>query len=307
LQPRTDLIEIQIDDGTYACINEFPGSEHSVDTVVNRFNIKIKDAVTDQERSYILTDMDSVKAMKTVKEITIEHSGIRPDSTWGNVKALLEQELLNRHLRYPSDIVDVSLAPHLLNRVWVGDIVRLVSNNTNDPTGSGDRTVNILATVISTPWDYSRCTGKATLMLHSRYTNWGLPWAPAAEVSSWDAVNYRLTLDNLQFGESGDPDDGERFSSGDKILIVQSSSYDPDDPLYWQATVDLDYETDGAGILTLETITLTGYDSNEEYFVTFADWTSIVTAQQSLGTWQADAQTTLLDSGSGNDLPHKWG
>jgi len=60
--------------------------------------------------------------------------------------------------------------------------------------------------------------------------------------------------------------------------------------------VDSDYETDGAGLLTLVAgSALAGWDASKEYVVVYADRGGCPSRQKMSGTYQADPTTRLLE------------
>jgi hypothetical protein len=318
LKPDVDLVEVTLNETKRSSIMDFPDMNMGIGTVVNRYTVKLTRADTGYGPTIVLTDADSVVAHYTVKNVNISHNGIKIDGTGGatNVEDLLRADLLSRPLRFPSPVVTITMAHSLMYQVFVGDTVRFIASNLSDPTGAGERSINALAAVIGTNWNYATGTGEATLAIHGQYADWGTPYAPAALVDmsatngGWDAVNYRFTLVAHEYGKSTtDPDDGAALGVvGNVLRVVERNPSNPTSPQAWEVEVAETYETDGAQILTVGTVTLTGWDGDTEYMITFADYTSASSAaQQQLGSWLADTVTETLDSGVGNDRPDRYG
>lgn len=319
LSSDVDLVDVTINDSSHAGYDSFPDQTLGLGTVVNQHTCKLTSAVTGKEYTVVISDGDSTLAYHAVKDVEINHGGLPLDTGLVYVKGLLDAELTGRPLRFASPEVDVPVVHALMYRLWVGGVVRYVATNICDPVGSGARSVNVLATVVGVQWDYAEGAGLVSLQLHAKYSRLGTPYAPAALVNiaasngGWSDANDRLTLVALTFGETGDPDDGAALAptGGEELLIIERAPADPAAPLSWQVTVKAatPYETDGAEILSLAAgTTLTSWDADREYIVTYADWDlPVVAAQELLGTWQADATTELLASGGTNDSPQRYG
>jgi hypothetical protein len=316
LTPDTDGYDVTIDDSRGVNPVHYPDLVMEMGTVVNQYRIKTKHPISDDyaQTEFVFTDTLSRDGYELAKEIEIKHDGLYLREAGSSIQALLAANFIGRPLRFISPTVTCPLDRTLMRRIAVGDIVRYVNPRMMDLLGTGDRGLDCLATVLNAGWDYGMWRGKAVLLLHAQYQNYGIPWAPSALVDidaangGWDATNKRLTLEALHYGESGEPDDGSAFAAGDELLIIERAPANPANVKSWQVTVDSAYETDGAELLTLDAgTTLTGWDAAREYIVTYADWTQVQAGQKTEGTWQANATTNLLDSGSGNDAPQKWG
>jgi hypothetical protein len=317
LKANTDLVDVTINESVNA---EFSDQTQGIGTVVNRYVVELEDPVdSDNKQTYNVTDANSVTSHQVVKEVGIRHSGIPFWDPKVGINSHSFNHLISGTLSRPSIVVPITLPYAYVYRVWAGSTVRFIATNMADPQGTGDRSVNVLATVLGVQWDHVGKSGSGTLALHGAFNRLGTPYAPAALVDitatngGWDSVNERLTLASLTYGETGDPDDGAALAprGGEKLRIIQRAAGDPTSPTSWSVTV-LDatpYETAGAGLLSLAAgTTLTGWDSDEEYIVTFDDWDTPVTDdQEDLGTWQADETTELLDSGGDNDPPQRHG
>jgi hypothetical protein len=317
LSPDTNLIDITINETVRGSAEDFPDMTMGIGTVVNRWTVKLTAADTSKKQTFVITDVDSMMSHSAIKEVLIETNGIPLKTGKVTIQDLLEEELHNRPLRFSSPIVGPKLAYALMYRVWAGGTVRFIATNLPDLEGTGDRSVNVVATVVGISWDYDRGVGECTLALHGQYSRWGQPYMPSALVDitaangGWDAGNYYLTRVATQWGESGDSDDGAAVgpSGGEACKIVERAPSDPSSPQSWDVTVKAStpYETDGARILTLDTVTLTGWDANKEHVIIWDDYGDVTSDQQSDATYQADSTTTLLDSGGDNDPPHRYG
>lgn len=317
VRPSTDGYDVELDEATRADADEFPDTEQEISTVVNQWRMKLIDVLLGTEREYIISDDVSIDGHSTVKEISIEHNAIHQGTHVQNIKDMLKDALVGRPLRLISPTTEIGLNRKMMERVFVGDLVLFTSTCTPNPDGSGDLSCSILATVIGGGWNYGEWTGRFTLMLHSQYANYGQPYAPSMLVdidaanAGWDSANKRLTLVAQQYGTGGDSEDGAMILRGWKLKIIERAPSDPGGTVQtWSVEVHAskDYEADGANMITLVAgTTLTGWDTDKEHVVTFDDWTAVLAAQKTEGTWQADDVSELLDSGSGNDNPHRWG
>ncbi len=307
--PAVDDYDVTLDASNNLDPNEWPDTERSTDTVINRYQVKaLYDSSTDKYGPAItINDHDSQEGQnKLIKEITIEHPGIYQSDKTSLAKQLLEAELIGRPLRFPSTVVQRTLAPTLFNRVYVGDVVRFISERIMDPAGSGARSVDTYALVLNASWDLTErnaYVGQCTLMLLTQYSGYGSPWAPAALVDKsmgdpgWDggmhAANDQLQLIALQWGTGTDFDDGAVFQATHEVYIIERAASDPAAPnIYGPFACLNDYEVDGNEILTLEggagaAIAAAGWDGDKEHVVVFADYDEVVTAQKTLATFQA--------------------
>lgn len=301
---------------------EWPTMKMSVDTVVNQYNCKFQyDNTTGKYGPpIVITDVDSVQGLRITKAVTVEHPGVYSGLKSSDLRKILPAEFTGRGLRFPSPIMSRSLAPTLVNKIYTGDVVKLVSNRIMDPGGSGAMSTNVLALALGMRWNFAidedddaiRPAGTCTLMLLSQWSSFGDPWAPAALVDKsaanggLDVANDRLTLVALQWGAAGDTDDGAAFEDTDEVLIIERAPSDPTAPdIYGPFAVEEPYETDGANILTLEAAAAwAGWDATKEHIVVAADYGSATTDQKTRGTWQAAEGTMLL---GGSDKAQRYG
>lgn len=287
MYPSRSLSEVTIDATNRAVRTEAPDTDMPVDTVVNAYEVKVGTAVPIK-----ICDADSV-AMFGTREITIEHPGASIATTPADLQRLVSQLLLGRPMRFPSPIVEVTLSPVLMHRVYPGDVVLFKSTCTPDPDGSGSMTVSVYSLVLDAAWNYSTHAGRATLMLLVNYNQTGMPWSPTALVTAHTTAV--ITLDANEFGKTGDPDDGTAFASGDAVIIVERAPSNRASPQSWTALITDDYGDAGARQFTLDT-TLTGYVSTTQYVMVFADYASAVNAQLYRASWQASKSTELLNA-----------
>jgi hypothetical protein len=301
---------------------EWPTMKMSTDTVVNQYNCKFQyDNTTGKYGPpIVITDVDSAQGLRITKAVTIEHPGVYRGLKSSDLRKLLPGELMGRGLRFPSPMVQRSLAPTLLNKIYTGDVVKLISNRIMDPDGSGLLSTNVLALVLGMRWNYAldpdddaiRPAGNCTLMLLSQWANFGNPWAPAALVDKsaanggLDAATNRLTLVALEWGAAGDTDDGAAFELADEVLVIERAPSDPTAPTtYGPFGVASAYETDGANILTLDGDGIwAGWDATMEHIVVPADYGTATADQRTRGIWQATTGTMLL---GGADKARRYG
>ena len=320
--PATDSYDVILDESNNADPNEWPTEERSIDTVINRYTVKgIYDATSGKWGAPItLTDEDSRKGLNNlVKEISIEHPGIYQSDKTSLAKSLLEAELIGRPLRFPSTVIQRTLAPTLINRLYPGDVARFQSSRIMDPAGSGTRVTDTYALALNVQWDLTEKNayfGTATLMLLAQYSGYGSAWAPAALVDKSAAngglgvVANRLTLVALEWGTGTDPDDGAVFEETWEVYIIERAPSDPTAPdIYGPYACAKDYEADGAQLLTLPVgagaaITAAGWDATKEHVVVFADYDEVVAGQLTEATFQADTSSMLL---GGADFAQRWG
>jgi hypothetical protein len=109
-----------------------------------------------------------------------------------------------------------------------------------------------------------------------------------------------LTLLEHTFGDSSSDDpDGEAFGvDGYKILLVDRCPSDPTAASTISATVASGGYDSTNLFLHIDEDISGSFDATgaTEYVVLFADWGTVVTAQESLGTWQAHVTTHLLNA-----------
>ncbi len=295
---------------------EWPAMKTSTDTVVNQYVCKMMydNSTAKYGPEITIRDPDSRAGLAMTKSITIEHPGVYRGVKSTSLKKLLPAELIGRGLRFPAPIVSRSLAPTLLNKIYTGDVVKFISNRVMDPDGSGLMATNALALVMSMRWNHAldpdsddiRPAGSCVLMLLSQWASFGDPWAPSALVDKSAAngglvvATNRLTLTALQWGATGETDDGAAFEVGDEVFVKERAPSDPTAPQsFGPWAVASAYETDGPNILTLDDDGVwAGWDATKEYVVLFADYGSATTDQKTRGIWQADDGTMKLSGGA---------
>lgn len=300
--------------------DDWMDSDAGIDTVVNQYecNVMYDPALGKYVGpKLIISDVNSITGLQTVKSVTLEHPGVYWTAQDAEpVKDALGRFLKSRWLALPSPVVRASLNHTKLagnDRVDVGKVVRFESTRTPDPRGDGTYQTYCLATVLGLAWRYDAhlYTGVATLLLHGGMVTgssgltgqWWVdvpnkPWAACAEATAWDAVNLRLTLAATTFGRSGtDQDDGVRFEAGYFVNVIERAPADPAAPQTWgPLEVDSDYETDGAGLLTLVAgSALAGWVTGREYIVVPADRGDCISNQKLFNTFQASVRTRLLE------------
>lgn len=254
------------------------GIEYSTDTVINSYSCEYNYDI-DQEKylsKIIINDGNSIAAYGKKGEIGIAH----PALVGGRIPQELQSILANRFYSLAAPRVKVVIAPTLINQIYAGDVIYFDSAYTPSIFGDGTMTTQTYAFVESVIWNLSTWIGECSLVLlpdgiyHARL-------GPSALVSGWDDGTYRFTLANLEFGIAGDADDGARFLAGDLINVIERAPSDPTSPQsYGPLTVASNYETDGAGLLSLSgTPTLTAWDAGKEYIITYADYSNCQTSQ----------------------------
>jgi len=305
---------VTLDESTRAYKNDFPGVTMATSTVLNQWRIKIDyDPVAGKYGPPItINDVDSILGMKQTKRVDIEHPGIVLNSPIvSNIESVLALELQGKLTRYPLPLVSVSLAPTFADRVFVGDVVRYISTTTQDPKGSGTRSVTLFATVIDVAWDYLTHTGSCKLALH--YLDIAYPWAPAALVDKsasgggYDSTSNSLILKAHTYGMSTtDPHDGEALAPEDgfRVSIIQRGGSDPTSVQSW-GPLDVDTYTSANRALHLNEA-LAGFQTTRSYIVTFADYPDASSGQSNgdHATWQANVNSMKLD---GSDKAHRYG
>lgn len=314
-RPAVDSWTLALTDSNTATSDEIPTLEMSNDTIVNEYECKMRFNIRDglHAPAVVITDMDSAYSIEH-RRVTLEHPGVRATSI-ANLTGLLDNILKNRILRYPQQMVRRSLAPYLIGKIHVGDVVSYSTDVLPDPSGTGDLSVSTYAQVLDVQWDYQRGgVGTCTLMLLTQNATQALPWAPSALINKsalyggWDSEAYTFTLYASKYERFwiGSKEDGEAFVTGDKVLVIERCPADYLSPTtFGPLTVASTYQTDGDNILTVQPATLAGWDSHYEYVLTYADFPDVVAAQKLLGTWQADNDAGMLDNYSTRGM--KWG
>jgi hypothetical protein len=310
--PEFQQSGVTLTESNFAEKDDFPSITSSVDTVINQYRFELGYSV--REGKYFteiaINDRASIEGVNATKEMKVKHPGVSVESNEAEIAGELFDlaDLRMSILRYPAQVVQRTISPDLIDLIHVGDVVGVVHEKAHpDPFGTGLMSFSGKALVLDVSWNLETMRGSCVLFIYDRYSI-ATPWAPSAEVIAWDSVNYRLTLRNLEFsGVSTDPDDGAAFEVGDKVVIKERHPLDETNPATgpWSATVAYPYETDGAGILTLQSVSLTGISFTAmEYFVTFDDYDVVTDSQKTRGLWMADKQTQLLNAA---DAAQLWG
>ncbi|MEE9366930.1 MAG: LamG-like jellyroll fold domain-containing protein [Dehalococcoidales bacterium] len=319
LNPAIDATTATLNDSSTAKEIEHPRMSMSTSHIVNQWEVELFDRSTRKwQKPITINDVASVFGVgNVIKTIKIKNSGIFVPAGNDTPQAeLLKLFLRGRGLlRFPWQQVTVSLSADQMLKVNIADIVTFVSTNHPDPYGDGTMNTTALALVTNVRWNYASDDGSATLLLFA-FPASIRPWAAAAVFDAtatnagWDATEHEITTLAQSFGTGSDSDDAARFASGDKVVIMERCPDDPFNPTTgwpttaWNATVASAYETDGAGILTVDAITLTGFDNTREYFVTHDVHGTALTSQTDTNTYQASTVTGKLPS---NTKPNRYG
>ncbi|MHC4798881.1 MAG: hypothetical protein ACYTF1_19785 [Planctomycetota bacterium] len=320
VSPPVDDVSVTLDESNMAVADEFPDTVTDVNTVINQYEIEsgLDQHTGKYKHKATIIDQDSKASLAEIKGIKFKHPGIYYDSKAADLTREIRSELLGRPLRLPSPVVSRSMAQTLVMDVWAGDVARFVSSCTNDPTGSGSRSTNILATVLKTQWRFATDgaglmpVGSVTLMLHAQYASYGQPWAPSALLDNsisgggWHAATYILTFVESQWGSGTDPEDGNAIELADAIYVIERGPADPDTLDIWGPFETESAYNDGTNQIKLPDGTvLTGFNYVKEHFVTAAAWPETMPDdQRTRAVWQADYETGLLDS---TDKPQRYG
>ena len=308
---NTQLYTQTLDDSTNAEVIEWGDVKLTLENVINQWKLNFNWDQTDEKykSKHTYRDIDSIATLGTVKEMEIKHPGVNIDD--GSMIKLVSRELFKGRQElngYPWQKVSFSLTPTLVNKIYVGDTVKYTSSVHPDPHGGGSMSTTMFGIVTDVSWNYTTWVGQCTVYLHGIYDT-KRAWAASACTNitatngGWDAANYRLTLLANEYGVAGDTDDGARFSAGDKIKILERSADNtPVGP--WDATVASAYETDGANLLTLDTVTLTGWDDEREYVVVPDSYADCTATQQTGNAFLADVDTVVLGT---SDQAHRYG
>jgi hypothetical protein len=321
--PEWQDAQVTLDDSSNSASDDAPVVLMNTDNVLNSFVLKAGyDWASDKYNTITtINDRESIDGVGFIKKRELEHPGISAYVTKEQLQDELTRMMIDqkRIFSFPLQVVRWTLNATYYNRVFAGDLVTFApASKYPNPFGDGKySTTSVFATVMDVAWsldDKERgLHGTCTLLVHSRVSGTRAPWAPAAVVdisqnggsytSGWDSGNKRLWLLALEYGATGDTDDGAAFSSGDEILIQARAPADPtslaasEGP--FSATVASAYETDGAEILTLTTDPFGGsFDSDTEYFITVANYTAEIFAQigSDRASWQANSNTHLLNA-----------
>lgn len=320
--PAVDTAAEVITESVRANMDEWPDMDIGLDPVVNQYECEVDyDTSTGKYGpKVVITDVQSVLGLDAAKVCKIKHPGVWIPGLNLPIKDLLDMVLQRRWYAQPVPIVHVSLAHVKIKKITNGAVVTFRSTRVMDPLGSGTRTTDVTATVLSTKWNYGgkdgiMFTGDATLMLHARNQGQGQPIGFSAVVNEattggdWDTgynnTDKQLSLKSTAFGQAGDTDDGGRIYSGFGLLITEEAPADPSNPQSWtDIGAASDYETDGAGILTLNT-TLASWDgANKTYVVVPIAYPSASSAEVTNVAWMAADGTALLGASSN---PNRYG
>ena len=310
---------LTLGESTRAADREWATPESSAETVVNVWHYKLDYDLSEKKyrREITIRDSESCEGLALTKAVELEHPGIYfdPGAEADALLDLIRTQLLSKQqtLRFPQQLVDVTLAPPYAGRAAIGDVVAYESSRHPDPFGSGSMTTSCLAQVIDLAKSFRRWTAKAKLMLCARQVV--CPWSPSAVVDfsasngGWDAANYRLTLAARTYGEATDSPDGAAFQAGDLITLIEMAPFDDYAAQEWgPLTVAKAFEADGAGLLTLSAVTLAGWPGGgtggKEFAITACDYSNAPVLQRARGTWQADARDRTF---AGGDAAQRWG
>jgi hypothetical protein len=270
-----------------------PKFSMSVDSCVNQYDCYLNfDYLANKFNSpIIIQDVDSISEFRKTLSHRIENKGVWTHRLAPLPVDDLTKQLMGRYIRFPMPIVTLPIAPTLINKIFVGDVVAFQSDKFHDPFGSGTKTTNCYAQIISLSWNYSSWIGVLKLRLLSDVEQYGSPWAHAALVDidatngGWDAGAYRLTLVDYEYGDADvDNKDGNQFAQGDYVTIRERAPENPSSQQMWgPIEVAKDYEDDGIDLLTLANgTTLTGWDATKEYIVSPGDYDEVVITQKTL-------------------------
>jgi hypothetical protein len=290
-----------LSDSNNAAIGELPESSTGVDTVLNQWRFKISyDWLTGKYGpEVIINDATSQASLNVVKSVTVEHPGVYQGQKIDCVEDVLNITLRDgiELFRFPRPVVTVSLSPRMINKIFVGDIVRWESDRFPDPKGTGSMTTSCQALVIDCSWNYEKWTGSARLLLlptEDDKTPWGFSCLSdiTATNGGWDAGTLTLEVLRWQYGPSGGAYDSTRIAAGDKVNVIERAPSDPTSPLAFTAlTVD---SVASSSITFAAGTTMSAWDPNKEYVVVPADYTNCGANQQIVNAFQADQFNAVL-------------
>jgi hypothetical protein len=295
-----------------AQLHEKRGVTQTAEHVINEWTFK-GPVGYEKEREISLRDQNSIDILGITKSLKVDHPALsRPGQSTADLTILLKNEFDKQRafLAWPWLETEVSLAPTLVNKVFVGDVVAYEDDETPDPVGTGSMSTNALALVTNVSWDYNDWTGSATLLLYDESAP--PPWAPAALVDKaatnggWSEATQTLTLVAHTFGDSGtDSHDGAAFPIGDKLLVYCTHDSDPASPeSYGPFEVKTAYNTGTRALVLTAAASMNGFDSTNEYTIVAADYGDAAATQKtSRGTWQAGQN----DKKIGSDAAQKYG
>jgi hypothetical protein len=302
IAPAKDIVEMEVTESMRATVDEWPEMTMSTRTVLNRYEVHYDYDVKSGKyvsEPLVYTDMFSRGGLNTAKAITIKHPGIYVYSRAfvpimaGELSTLF----LGRIIRYPLPFVEITLSATMIQRCEVGDIVSFVSTRCYDPLGTGDFDCTVYATVTGRAWNYKTHTGRATLMLHAQYSNYGDPWAPSAVVQSFTPANLALKLEGLYWGSDGHPHDANIFGTGYKVNIIERSASNPASPeSFIGVELSTGYSSSSNSVVLGTNIAAASpaYNSSKEYIMTYADYPTAISGQLTTATYQAGETNGVL-------------
>ncbi len=303
--PEVDAWTIELDDSSRAGEVDMPDMSMSTGTIINQYALDIDyNPTTGKFRApLVVTDVDSVISTVT-KRVSIKHPGVYWESSKSAlVGDLVQQLLLGRFIRYALPVVDLSLAMTYLDRVFVGDVIKLTSSFIQDPLGSGTRSISALATVLNIAWNYKTMKGSIRLLVHDKI--FGTPWAPAAITNiaatngGWDGSVNAFIINPYTWSNSDHTGDGNALAqfNGWSIVVHERATSDPTSPVTYGPFEVQGYEPSNHALTAgVAAVDLAGWQNTQEHVITFCDWVDAAVDQQngSFGTWQADPDTELL-------------
>lgn len=313
IQPDAETYTVTLSDSTAIKPDEFPSPTQSTGTVVNQYKLELDYNMQTGKwgAPYIITDVDSVIGTTVTKQASVKTTGIYiKGMKTAAIKAALEALLIGRFIRYPLPTVDVTLAPNLVNKVFVGDVVKFTSTRIQDPFGTGTRVVSSYALIVNATWNYKTHAGTAKLLV----LDWPVAnaWSPAAVVdqdaagsdAGYVAASNAIILDAHTWSNSAHPEDGTAVGvAGWKVVVLDRCPADPSSQTIHGPFTVLSYHASNHAMHLNEAIA--GWLNTTGHIVTFADYGSINTDQATMGkgTWQADTNSERL---SGNANPQRY-
>tara|TARA_Y100000310_G_scaffold132_1_gene180 strand:+ start:2381 stop:5191 length:2811 start_codon:yes stop_codon:yes gene_type:complete len=308
MQPDTEAWTVNLTDNNMADENEFPSPTMSTGTVVNQYKLDIVYSAIEGKfgKPITVTDADSVIGITETKQVSIKHTGIFLDTSKVKlITRVIKQLLLGRFIRFPLPVIDRSLSAVLLNRVFVGDLVKVTSSRLQDPFGTGTRTTSGFGIVLNVSWNYKTSKGSAKVML----LDWpaAAAWSPAALVDQSAANGGFHVASNSLILSPHTWTDSDRFHDGAgvgeipgwNVLLLERAPLDPTNP-----TIHGPFK---AGLYSSDNFALplngapSGWNNAIEHVVTFADFADINATQfdNDKGTWQADKATEIINAVTG--------
>lgn len=300
-----------LDDSNNATTVEIPEYAMSINTVLNQWRFKI-DYNRDTDKygpELVINDTGSQSGLGAIKSVVVEHPGIYATSQGAKAIGALALVVGNGVglYRFPWPVITISLASKMINRVFVGDIVRWFSSRHPDPFGSGTMVTDCRALVINKTWSCERWAGSATLLLRPG-ENEKIPWAYSA-LTNIDEINGGWDPDKLMmhvlphaFGLAWGKCDAVRILPNDRVNIIERAPYpDPTMPLKW-LNVTVASRSDAAVYFPAGT-TFSAWDPKKQYVIMPADYRDCADWQRGTNAHQADSLSTQLGS---SDRPRMW-